>query len=178
MQEVVINGIILAKESFSSEDEKVKIFSQKLGLLKAYVRSGAKIKSKLSPHLEPVTLSKIRLFKKHRFTVTDALLRSRFKKIRRNSNKMGRALDITCILKSLLPQLAERRKLWNYLIKSFYTGELIVEVFLKELGYDPVSANCFNCKSKEVEIFFPEDQIFFCQKCSNKIPQKKKVKIK
>jgi DNA repair protein RecO len=164
MREYLTEALILDKIAFNETDLIVDLYAKELGRLKAKVTSGRKITSKLSPHLEPLTFSLIRLTEKNGFTATDALTQKKIK-------SFSRALVLLAAIRELVFPGVIDQKLWFWLKKSLSAkNQIFFSQFLKILGYDPKLAQCQKCRSKYIKYFLAEDQIFLCQRCGFKIP--------
>lgn len=168
---------MLGNRPYGEEDKIIDLFSKELGRIEARVVSASKIKSKLSPHLDVLNLITIRLVNKNRFTITDVLLKRRFKKTRRDIRKLGNALLMVQILKEILPPSLPDLELWYFLNRSLSQSFFDYKMLLKILGYDPSLAFCFFCGKKKVKYFFLKDQIFICPVCKVNIPEKDLIPI-
>ncbi len=56
-------AIILSRHDFREDDSRIVVFSEDRGKLSLVVRGAKKIKSKLSGHIEPLTLSRLMVVK-------------------------------------------------------------------------------------------------------------------
>src|SRR3989344_9497714 len=77
MQEYVSEAVVLDKMSQGDLDNRFFLFTKRFGKLVAKAKSGRKITSKLSPHLEPGNVSFVRLIEKNGLQVGDALKAAR-----------------------------------------------------------------------------------------------------
>ena len=171
MREYLTEVLVLDKNEVNEADLIVDLYTKELGRIKAKVTSGQKITSKLSPHLEPLTFSLVRLTEKNGFTVVDALTQNRLIHLRHSPVIFAKALKLLSAIQQLIYPEEIDLKLWFWLKKSIIKGEIFFSQFLKILGYDPKLAECQKCRSKFVKCFLVEDQIFLCRQCSLKIPQ-------
>lgn len=164
MREYLTEALILDKTVSNETDLIVDLYTKELGRIKAKVTSGQKIVSKLSPHLEPLTFSLVRLTEKNGFTVADALTQNKIK-------PFSQALRLLASVRELVFFEEIDPKLWFWLKKSLNAkSPIIFSQFLKILGYDPKLAKCQKCHSKFIKYFLATDQIFLCQRCGFKIP--------
>lgn len=165
MTELVTDAIVLGNVSRLENDKLTKLFTRELGLVEAKIGGGLKPTSKLSPHLDPLNLTRVRLVKKNNFVVADALTLLRFKNVKQNSDALKKALDAVFLIKELMPPLVPEQELWHFLYMSLKTGDFDYRIFLKTLGYDPTLARCFQCKRSKCHHFYIPDQLFVCNKC-------------
>ena len=170
MREYLTEALVLDKTAANETDFIVDLYTKELGRLKAKVTSGQKITSKLSPHLEPLTFSLVRLTEKNGFTVADALTQNRLTHLRRSAVIFAKGLKLLSAIQQLIFPEEIDPKLWFWLKKSLTKGEFFFNQFLKILGYDPKLAECHKCRTKFIKYFLAEDQIFLCRNCGFKIP--------
>jgi len=201
MREYLVEALILNKTPSNEIDFTVDLYTKELGRIKAKITSGRKITSKLSPHLEPLTFSLVRLTEKNGFVVTDALTKNNLSYFRKHPVSFAKALKLISAIRELIYSEETDPKLWFWLKKSLLKGEIFYNQFLKIMGYDPKLAECRKCGlkfinpvrssetasysgnilSKEagygtsngVKYFLVEDQIFLCRNCGFKVPQNK-----
>jgi DNA repair protein RecO len=164
MHEYLTEALVLDKTAANETDLTVDLYTKELGRIKAKVTSGQKIISKLSPHLEPLNFSLVRLTEKNGFVVADALTQNKIK-ISKQALKLLAAIRELVFFEEIDP------KLWFWLKKSLSAKSLFFfGQFLKILGYDPKLAECHRCHSRWVKYFLVADQIFLCRRCGFKIP--------
>ncbi len=153
MKECFDEAIILEREPIGDLDIRVTFLGKQFGKITAKAKSARKITSKLSAHLEPSFLSKVRFIEKNGTQIVDAL-------------KIGRIsvglLDLLRLAKVLHDGEASN-KLWN----SLKTGELNWPQTLGILGWDPRHAECAICGSSPA-VFHIATQEFFCNECGLK----------
>jgi len=171
MREYLTEALVLDKNEVNEADLLVDLYTKELGRLKAKVTSGQKITSKLSPHLEPLTFSLVRLTEKNGFTVADALTQNRLIHLRRSAVIFAKGLKLLAAIRQLIFSEEIDPKLWFWLKKSLTKGDIFFSQFLKILGYDPKLAKCHKCHSKFIKYFLVEDQIFLCRNCGFKVPE-------
>src|ERR1051325_9149952 len=100
MREFLTEAIVLSNDPGRGFDGRVHLYTEKLGKISARVSGGKKILSKLSPHLDPLNLSLVRLVKKGGITLVDTLTLDRFTAVRNNLGSLASALDVLALLKS------------------------------------------------------------------------------
>lgn len=171
MREYLTEALVLDKTASNETDFTVDLYTKELGRVKAKITSGQKITSKLSPHLEPLTFSLVRLTEKKGFVVADALTKDNLSHFRKYPTSFAKALKLISAIRELIYSEEIDPKLWFWLKKSLPKREVSCNQFLKILGYDPKLAQCRKCHSKFIKYFLVEDQIFLCRSCGFKIPQ-------
>lgn len=158
MREYFTEAVVLEVSPVGLQDRIVNLYTKDFGRLKAKVVGGRKITSKLSPHLEEGNLVETRLVEKNRFTVTDAILK---KKFRKNPS----VFDVLFLLKSVVPELVPDLRLWHGLVQGLEREIPDKKIFLKLLGYNSVFADCDHCGSREINYFSAGTQVFLCREC-------------
>ncbi len=154
MKEHFTEALVLDKEIFGELDQRVFLYTQLLGKIAAKVRSGRRITSKLSPHLEPLNFVQVRLIEKNGFQIADALRISRLPVQVRN-------FKILKLIKASVFDGHPDLQLWS-LLKKNIASELTV---LKLLGFDYALAVCQICGNPKPEIFSFRDSDYFCKRC-------------
>ena len=176
MRETVTEAFVLGIEPFREGDIMVDLFTKDFGRIRPVVRSGRKLGSKLSTHLDVLNLSRVRIINKNRFLLVDALTLSRFKEIRNNAKVFGSALDCFYVLKKIVPILLPDKDLWYHVLLSFKNLSFSIPSTLAILGYDPKLSECNICGGMP-KIFFITDQVFLCSKCSGSVPEKEIIRL-
>ena len=152
MKEYSTEAIVLDKEPNGELDWRVFLYTPDLGKIAAKVKSGRRITSKLSPHLEPLNLVKIRLTHKGGWQVADAL---------KFGELAHRNLKILQLVKAAVLDNHADYELWTCL----KGGRGAVHEVLKILGFDPIHAACQNCGLKPAYFIFA-DSSFLCGRCA------------
>jgi recombinational DNA repair protein (RecF pathway) len=151
MNEYVSEAIVLAKEPQGELDERVSVFTKNLGKFTAKVKSGRRIKSKLSPHLEPGNVIRIRMVEKGNLQVVDAL----------KSARLSAPPHFFYLLSRVLHEGEPEQELWRLLSEGNYDWNIILAV----LGWDPGRAACQRCNEIKPASFHIASQDFFCGSC-------------
>ena len=171
MNEYYFNeAIVLDREPSNEIDNRFSIYIKGFGKIVARGKSTRKITSKLSGHLEPGNLVKVRLIEKNGLQVVDAL----------KSSKIEIRSSAPYFLNKLLPEHDFDFALWQELVshsmKHESGGDKITDYvslnwkeILKILGWDPEHAVCEVCGSLSVSKFTAEGQIFSCDSCSARL---------
>lgn len=171
MQELYFpEAIILDREDSNDVDSRFSIYAKGYGKFFAKAKSAKKILSKLSGHLEPGNLVKIRLVGNGAWQVVDAL---KFSKV------LVGPPDLY-LLNQLLPEADFDFELWEMLLKGNpstssgldSTSSSQVKFswpgILKILGWDPEHAICEICQNEEPRYFNIRHQGFVGEGCYGK----------
>ena len=152
MREYGGQAVVLNREPVGEADSLITFFTEQHGKLVARAKSARKIQSKLSAHLEPGNLVRIRLVEQHGLRVTDSLLETRLKV----------APNHLAIVASLVGEAHADPFLWRALTSEDFSWSTI----LSALGWNPKTAHCRECRrSTETEYFLLASQEFFCRSC-------------
>jgi len=158
-------GVILDRTRDDELDTEYSIFTWDLGKVRAKAQSVRKITSKLAGHLEPGSLSRLRLVQKSadgNFKVVESLIdeRSSDPAVIRSllfADKMTPLLQHDLHLFAFLKDLVSGAGQGGE--AGYYRRILTI------LGYDPDNATCFVCGKSEIAYFVPQDIIFLCHQC-------------
>lgn len=179
-------AIILDRESFKEADIKLVVLTESRGKLELVARGARKIKSKLSGHIEPLTLSKLMIVKSR--NDFDYLGTSSgdnfFVNIKNDLNKLtyaGHALNLVnnlsrveeietksifILLKDFLNILDAKKGINSDLLYNFF-----VLKFLSASGFGPNLQTCVTCCAKISQggnCFNLDKGGLVCKKCSSK----------
>ena len=155
MQEYVTEAIIIGKEPLRDLDGRYSVFTKRFGKIIGKTTSSRKITSKLSAHLEPGTMSRVRFIERNGTQIVDALKISR----------LPFALPDLHLLNTILPEAMPDLELWD----MFSTGRFTWRDTLRILGWDPNGADCGICHRLEVAAFHIPRQEFLCLTCASKV---------
>lgn len=155
MKEVSTKALVLDKEIFREQDAKLTLYTQELGKVIAIAKSVYKPTSKLSAHLEPLSLVEIRLIKNNVYQAVDALLIKRFK------SKVKDTVAVINLVKDLTLFEDKDEELWELLEK----GDIFGASILKTLGFDPKHATCVKCSAENPAHFIIPTTEYLCKKC-------------
>jgi len=175
MEEFVTDAVVLDLRASSVPNRTADLFTKSVGRVQARVTSGLKPSSKLSPHLDPLTLTTVRIVQKNRPIVTDAYSKDRFPKTRKSAETLRAGLDTAFLIRSLLPPLVPNPELWHALVRSLKAGNAEFTIFLTLLGYNPLLASCSFCGTSHVKSFYVPDQLFVCGSCRKRAPNKQEL---
>ncbi|MEK7147172.1 MAG: recombination protein O N-terminal domain-containing protein [Patescibacteria group bacterium] len=134
MQEYLTDAIVLGQEQVGDLDVLLDFYTENFGRLKAKAISLKKPTSKLAGHLEPLTLSKIRLIEKNSFLVADALTISRFEQLRSSSRSFEEGLRLIDLFRKFVFEGERDLELWRWLKNSLATGNISYKSFQEVTG--------------------------------------------
>ncbi len=178
MNEHITEALVLKTKTWANKNKQISLYTKDLGRLKVKAISGGKTTSKLSPHLDVLNLSTVRLINKNNFLIADALTKDRFEKVRESEDYISQGLKTVSLIDEITPFNMVDNRLWYYLISSFKKARFNDKELLKILGYDPTLAKCMICDKKDVKYFVVSEQDYVCEKCEGKINNEDKFLIK
>lgn len=165
VKEYFTEAVVLDKEPIGELDLRVSLYTQLMGKISVKAKSARKITSKLSQHLEPLNIVKMRIIEKNGFQVADALKVERL------------PLQNINILKLISGAVLEGNPdyhLWS-LIRS---GTNFLKEILKALGFDPEFSLCATCQIKGPDFFIFSEAIYLCRRCfSGKLNPKEYLEL-
>lgn len=180
MIEYFTEAIVLGKKEIGDFDGLIFLYTKDLGMVAAKAQGIRKITSKLAGHLEPLNFVRARLIEKNGFRIADALATKQRKQTRASIENFSKLLNLLQFIKETAFELQPDPYFWREIRKvliSDFDEKITYRNLLKILGFDTKFASCHNCGSKAVDCFYKTDQIFFCKKCSGKIPQNEVILI-
>lgn len=143
MREYLTDAIVLGQEQAllasrlaGDFDVRLDFYTRDFGRLKAKAKSLKKTTSKLAGHLEPLTLSKIRLIEKNGFLVADALTINRFEQLRSSSRSFAEGLRLIDFFKAVVLDGEPDFNLWRWLKNSLITGNISYSALREIMGGD------------------------------------------
>jgi recombinational DNA repair protein (RecF pathway) len=171
MREYMSEAIILNKQPNGNMDMRYAIFTRKFGKMFAKATSSRKLTSKLAGHLEPGTVSRVRLIEQHGLRVVDALQEGNILTEEKNSKRP--TLHDLALLDRLLAESEPEPLVWAMVQE----GNLDWRLVLRLLGWDPGEAVCSVCSANPVAGFSVIRQDFFCVRCAVRIPRYELVMV-
>lgn len=153
-------AVVLDKMPLGDLDNRFFLFTKRFGKLVAKAKSGRKITSKLSPHLEPGNVAFVRLIEKNGLQVGDAL----------KAGRVSADVPNLAALNAMLPESEPDERLWQALLAKEFNWPHV----LKILGWDPAGASCGTC-DRGPAAFHIGSQNFFCGACSLKFDPKEVI---
>lgn len=154
MHEYVTKAVVLDKQTRGGEaDARYSFFTERYGKISAKATSSRKIVSKLAGHLEPGTLTSVRIIEQHGTKVVDAL------KIARTPIGLRDLASLNQLLGEWEPDAAMWHELKSAAEPFSWPNVLAI------LGWDPRGAVCVSCNSRKGNSFYIPRQEFFCEQC-------------
>jgi len=144
-------ALILDKEIIGESDSEIHFFTEKLGRVTARAIGARKILSKLSAHLEPNSVSFIRLVEKKGFLVTDAI----------KEKRLNFSFEELLVLKNGTAEFEKDQFLWEKINEE----KLSVSDMLNHFGFNPKFSSCSFCGEEEPEFFYFKKHEYICKRC-------------
>ena len=172
MHEYVTKAVVLDKTTRSGEaDARYSFFTERYGKIAARATSSRKIVSKLAGHLEPGTVSAVRIIEQRGTRVVDAL----------KITRLPIAIADLASLNNLLGEWEPDAALWNEFRRTAVQAKKASGIAsvafwrntLAILGWDPQGAVCANCErlafgpggGKGMYFYIPRQE-YFCAECA------------
>ncbi len=152
MREYVCEALVLSREGAGEVDSHINLLTHEYGKVSARARSARKISSRLSAHLEPGTLSLVRLVEKKGIQITDALL---IRKLNLDQLALHQ-------LETLLATGEPEETVWTALTTA---KTMPWQSILASLGWEDTHATCFSCGQATPDGFFIPHLAFLCVQC-------------
>jgi recombinational DNA repair protein (RecF pathway) len=176
MREYVTEAVVLGREVHREHDWLVDLLTHDLGFVSARVTGGARVTSKLSPHLDPASMVLVRLVWSGRFVVADAAVMHRDFRARADVALWARALESLAVVRALAPRREPETLLWTS-IYEVLEGTRGADVILESLGYHPGSASCARCHGFPVRWVVLDDHALLCGECGLDAPSATRVSL-
>lgn len=176
MREYVTEAIVLGREAHRERDWLVDLLTRDLGLVAARITGGARVVSKLSPHLNPASMALVRLVWSGRFVIADAAVIRRGFGARADTARWARALESLAVTRALAPRREPEESLWAA-VHAALEGVEGPEGVLRSLGYHPESARCARCQAFPVRWILFHDHSFLCGACGAKVPLRERAEL-
>jgi len=151
MTEYLSEAIILEKMPNGDTDSRVALYTKRYGKIVAKAKSVRKITSKLSAHLEPGTIARVRVVEKNGPQIVDALKQGKCDVVPHH------LAQVSALLGEFEPDL----QLWHMLLAKQFSWRDILSV----LGWNPLHAQCASCHKGDIGFFDTRSQEFFCAEC-------------
>jgi recombinational DNA repair protein (RecF pathway) len=165
MHEYVTKAFILSTEPAGEANLRVTMFTQSSGKVVALARSARKPKAKLTAHLQPLSISRVRLVERKGVQVVDAMKISTSNEYTSMSadwaSRMIALLGVAQLIDKMTDLYHPDPELWA-LIES---GSLASASTLKILGFDPAHARCRDCNTSNPSHFLIKDAEYLCNSC-------------
>jgi len=118
MKDYNLKALSLSKREVGENDVLFTLYTKELGRVNALAKGAKKITSKLAGHLEPLSLSNVRLVERKNFHIADALLLNNLKNIRKNREAFKEALLLLKFIEENTFELQADETLWRTIIQS------------------------------------------------------------
>jgi DNA repair protein RecO (recombination protein O) len=153
-----INAIILSRQPFKEFDDRVVVYSPEIGLKELVVRGTKKVLSKLSGHIEPLSLSSLMVVRGKQYDYAGTVVSlDCFQNLKKDFQKVMLAGRVSKIFNDFMKQDYPDQDLYD-LLKEFLVrldSEILVDEkllksafvfkFFQEMGQLPDFANCALC---------------------------------
>jgi len=157
MNEFVTKAVVLDVFDQGEADLCVILYTQERGKIVAKAKSARKINSRLVAHLQPLTLTKVRLVNKKGYQVVDALQERKTLRV----GEETKYLSLGKLIEALTNEEDPDPDLWNLL----ESGEIASQKVLTVLGFDVQHATCGHCQSQKPKHFLIKEMYYVCEGC-------------
>lgn len=156
-------GFVFRKENILEADRTFSVFTKEFGRIEVFAKAIRKINAKLKSNIEIFYILDIEFVQgKHKKTLTEAVLKEKFKNIEQIPEKLESAYKIANVLDSFVKGGEKDEQLWNFIIDIFQklntvalttnNRELLyyyfIWNFISILGYGPELSICTVCREK------------------------------
>lgn len=170
MESMVTQAIVVAKNPVRERDVFVSLFTPDFGIIEARASGARNITAKLSPHLDPVRRSRVRITKKHGFVVTDALTEDSWEDIKSNVDCFSRLIRSCALIESVAPRGEGNGATWHELNRKFSDGTVTPKMVLGMFGYGS-NLVCSSC-GRVADLWHIEDHAPICRLCAGEISER------
>ncbi len=162
MKDYVTKAVVLEREPIGEADSRVVLFTEQFGKVVARAKGARKITSKLSAHLEPLSLITARLVFSKSIQVADSLKVSSFK-------LNVESIEVANLISETVSNQHPDGHLWELISRGRFSGRGI----LTALGFDLAHAKCEVCHRPKPERFVIKQASYVCIKCLPKFLSRK-----
>ena len=161
MQEYTLTAVVLEKAPLKEQDVVCVLYTKEFGRIRATAHGGRRITSKLAAHLEPLTVSHVRLVGGAvadngglRFSIADALTIRKLDAV---------FFPILRLVAQMTPWQEVDLDLWQELMNEgpIPSGRRLLSIF----GFDTQNARCEFCGRPEVAYFVFDGFFYTCADC-------------
>jgi DNA repair protein RecO (recombination protein O) len=156
-------ALIIKRNDWRENDSRVVLYTKKFGKLSLVARGAKKMRSKISGHIEPISLVDVMILKGRAFDyLGSALIKQAYLNIKSDLNALYFVGSALALFDSQVKDEAEDEELFDFLIYWLdlvndrfaikldkENGELLYNYFvirlLTILGYKPESRHCLDC---------------------------------
>lgn len=168
-------AVVLDREDIGEADGKVHLFTQEYGKVSARARSVRKIISKLSAHLQPLRMIRVRFMELGGDTpgywIIDSMLDDT--DFNAGAHEQGELLVLARFLSMHLGEFQPDDAIWEFLENLLASPQLSpaegTRRILSLLGLDPSGALCSVCREQVPVGFHFRREVFLCEGCSFKL---------
>ena len=176
MIEHYTEGIVLDRNPRGEMDGSVTIYTKDLGKVTANTKSIRKITSKLSGHLMPGNVVRLRIVENKNIQAIDALSQ-------KSKCDMAELLPFLHFLNEIIPHGEEDKNFWhliNGIIEECHFEPETYRYILGISGFGTGDGVCGNCKRSEIAHFSMPDIMFLCTNCveSSRLSTDETIQIK
>ncbi len=173
MTEYYTRALVLDNLQLNEIDREVVLFTYDFGKLKAKVKSGSKINSKLNPHLQAGSIINARLLamgeESSRYQIVDALQTDNLFVMTNNSKSAGdQILYMLTALKALLPAELPEPDIWQT-ITNKQKMDSPRQLLSSLLGLDIEESRCHHCAHETVSFIDLSEAGVVCQNCYGRL---------
>jgi len=161
MIEHYTEGIVLDRNPRGEIDGSVTIYTKDLGKVTAFTKSIRKITSKLSGHLMPGNIVRLRIVQNKNIQAIDALSE-------KPKCDMAELLPFLHFLNEVVPHGEEDTNFWHLIkgiIEECHFEPETYKYILGILGFGIGDGVCGNCERSEIAHFSMPDIMFLCTNC-------------
>jgi recombinational DNA repair protein (RecF pathway) len=171
VSEYVTDAVVLSVSHYGyGYTRRVTLLTEELGCIEARAVGGRRIYSKLGPHLDIGSYSRVRLVFKNQYTITDALENLSFTPRKYGSLFCSRFLSALYLVRSLQTPYIPDYRVWYEIMGYLSREEVEYTILLSLLGYDLRFSVCGVCGSSDVFSFACVDCMFLCNGCNDPFP--------
>lgn len=161
MREYLTDAVVLDRYNTGDADARIILFTEKFGKVVVRARSIRKITSKLSSHLQPLSLVTVRLVFSKSVQIVDALKKKNFLVNIREPMAAAEMIELGRLVAEATERDHADVELWQLLSSGVFTGRSI----LRSLGFDPDHAKCEVCGKSNPERFVLRRASYACARC-------------
>lgn len=164
MIEHFTEGIVLDRNPRGEFDGSVTIYTKDLGKVTAFTKSSRKITSKVSGHLMPGNIVRLRIVENKSTQAVDALSE-------KPKCDMREMLPFLYFINEIVPHGEEDLNLWHLIsgiVDKCHFEPETYRYMLGILGFGVEDAVCGNCRANEIAHFSMPDIMFLCTDCTDK----------
>lgn len=180
---VETDGLVIKEQNIGESDRLITVLTSKYGLIRAFVRGGKSVKSKLLSGTQLLAYSDFTFFKgKDSYTVDGAVPKNVFFDLRLDIDSLSIAFYLAELCGELAPENDDSDEILRLLLNSIHllTVKKVDRLLVKSVaelramsisGYMPNLVACDSCGEFEADTVFFNLQHgnFICSKCCREI---------